>query len=130
MQPVGGMDRIPYAFAKALGPIVQYSSPVTEIRKTTNGVRIGYTQGGEAKQLEADYCVCALPFSMLKKTPNDFSPAYKHAIEGCVMGGAVKIPWESRRFWETDYNIYGGLSFLSQGFGIRAPASCIPPGLL
>ena len=37
MQPVGGMDRIPYAFAKALGPVVQYSSPVTEIRKTANG---------------------------------------------------------------------------------------------
>ena len=37
MQPVGGMDRIPYAFAKALGPVVQYSSPVTEIRKTCEG---------------------------------------------------------------------------------------------
>ena len=24
MQPVGGMDRIPYAFAKALGPVVEY----------------------------------------------------------------------------------------------------------
>ena len=46
MQPVGGMDRIPYAFAKALGPVVQYSSPVTEIRKTATGVRVSYTQGG------------------------------------------------------------------------------------
>ena len=39
-QPVGGMDRIPYAFAKSLGPIVEYNSPVTEIRKTSTGVRI------------------------------------------------------------------------------------------
>ena len=37
-QPVGGMDRIPYAFAKALGSVIQYSSPVTEIRKTAKGV--------------------------------------------------------------------------------------------
>ena len=43
-QPVGGMDRIPYAFAKALGNVVKYNAPVTEIRKTTKGVKIGYTQ--------------------------------------------------------------------------------------
>jgi len=114
-QPVGGMDRIPYAFAKALGDVVQYSSPVTEIRKTSSGVRVSYTQLGQAKQLEAAYCICALPFSMLKKIPNDFSPPFRRAIDGCTMGGAVKIAWESRRFWEQDYNIYGGLSFLSQG---------------
>ena len=28
-QPVGGMDRIPYAFAKALGDVVKYNAPVT-----------------------------------------------------------------------------------------------------
>jgi|GEM_PF-3925656 len=33
-QPVGGMDRIPYAFAKGLGDVVQYGAPVTEVRKT------------------------------------------------------------------------------------------------
>ncbi len=42
-QPVGGMDRIPYAFAKALGDVVKYNAPVTEIRKTAKGVRVGYT---------------------------------------------------------------------------------------
>jgi len=31
------------------------------------------------------------------------------------MGSGLKIAWESRRFWEEDYNIYGGLSFLSEG---------------
>ena len=114
-QPVGGMDRIPYAFAQSLGSIVQYSSPVTEIRKTSTGVRIFYTQLGQAKQLEAAYCICALPFPMLKKIPNDLSEPFKRVIDGCTMGGAVKIAWESRRFWEQDYNIYGGLSFLEQG---------------
>ncbi len=115
MQPVGGMDQIPYAFAKSLGPIIQYNSPVTEIRKTSSGVRVSYTQGGQAKQIEAAYCVCALPFSMLKKIPNDLSPAYKKVIDGCTMGASFKIAWESRRFWEQDYNIYGGLSFVAQG---------------
>ena len=115
MQPVGGMDAIPFAFAKALGPVVHYNSPVTEIRKTANGVRVGYTHGGQARQIEAAYCVCALPFSMMKKIPNDLSPAFKQVIDGSTMGASFKIPWESRRFWEQDYNIYGGLSFVSQG---------------
>ena len=132
-QPVGGMDRIPYAFAKSLGPIIEYNSPVTEIRKTSTGVRITYTQLGETKQLEAAYCICALPFSMLKRIPNDLSPAFKRVIDGCTMGGALKIAWESRRFWETDYNIYGGLSFLEQGLSpVWYPSSRImhPTGIV
>ena len=114
-QPVGGMDRIPYAFAKALGDTVQYNSPVTEIRKSAKGVRIAYTQGGSSKSIEADFCICALPLTILKTTPNDFSPPYKKVIEECRYSSAYKIAWESRRFWEQDYNIYGGLEFVTTG---------------
>src|SRR5258705_4763702 len=108
MQPVGRMDRIPYAFAKHVGPIVQYESPVMEIRKTANGVRVLYTQGGATKQVEAAYCIAALPFSMLKKIPNDLSAPFKKAVDESTMGGAYKLAWESRRFWEQDSNIYDG----------------------
>jgi monoamine oxidase len=114
-QPVGGMDRIPYAFAKALGDTVEYSSPVTEIRRTAKGVRVAYTQGGKAKSIEADYCLCGMPLVILKKTPNDFSAPYKNVIDECVYAGAYKVAWESCRFWEQDYNIYGGLEFLNTG---------------
>ncbi len=48
-QPVGGMDRIPYAFAKKLGPVVQYGAEVKEIRKTANGVRDRYSQAGDGE---------------------------------------------------------------------------------
>ncbi len=115
MQPVGGMDQIPFAFAKSLGGIIQYNSPVTEIRKTGKGVSVMYMQGGAEKKIDAAYCICAMPFSILKKTPNDFSPEFKAVIDGSTMGHSLKIPWESRRFWEQDYNIYGGLSFVAQG---------------
>ena len=115
-QPVGGMDRIPYAFAKALGTMVKYGAPVTEIRKTAKGVRVGYMEKGSAEaSIEADYCICAMPLTMLKKTPNDFSAPYKKVIDECTYAGAYKIAWESRRFWEQDYNIYGGLEFVSTG---------------
>ena len=114
-QPVGGMDRIPYAFAKELGHIVQYESPVTEIRKTAKGVRVSYTQRGATKTIEADYCFCAMPFTQLRKIPHDISAPYKTVIDGCTYAGSYKLAWESRRFWEQDYNIYGGLEFVSDG---------------
>jgi monoamine oxidase len=114
-QPVGGMDRIPYAFAKSLGSIVQYESPVSAIRKIAKGVRVEYTHKGESKAIEADYCVCAMPLTILKKTPNDFSDAHKQVIEEATYAHAYKIAWESRRFWEQDYNIYGGLEFVNEG---------------
>jgi monoamine oxidase len=115
MQPVGGMDRIPYAFAKSLGPIIQYNSPVTEIKKTSNGVQIAYKQGDAEKRIEAAYCITTLPFALLKKIPNDLSAPFKRVVDESTMGGAYKVAWESRRFWEQDYNIYGGLSFISEG---------------
>jgi len=115
MQPVGGMDQIPFAFAKALGPIVHFSSPVTGIKKTANGVQVAYTQDGAAKIIDAAYCVTTLPFSLLKKIPNDLSPSFKKVVDESTMTGSYKVAWESRRFWEQDYNIYGGLSFLAQG---------------
>jgi monoamine oxidase len=114
-QPVGGMDRIPFAFAKSLGNIVQYGAPVTEIRKTHKGVRIGYTQKGSTKSLEADYCICAMPLTILKNIPNDFSDPYKKIIADTTYAHAYKVAWESRRFWEQDYNIYGGLEFVNVG---------------
>jgi monoamine oxidase len=56
-----------------------------------------------------------MPLSILKKVPNDFSPEHKKVIEDCTYSSAYKVAWEARRFWEQDYNLYGGLSFLAQG---------------
>jgi monoamine oxidase len=117
-QPVGGMDRIPYAFAKSLGSVVRYNSPITEIRKTSSGVRVLYREGeaGPVRAMEAPYCICALPLTILKTIPNDLAPRVKAAIEPVVYDSAYKVAWESRRFWEQDGDeIYGGISFLTSG---------------
>jgi monoamine oxidase len=114
-QPVGGMDRIPYAFAKSLGPIIEYSSPVTEIRKSSTGVTIGYTQNGAPKELKADYAICALPLTLMRKIKNDLNAPYRKVIDECTYASAYKVAWESRRFWEQDYNLFGGLEFVNVG---------------
>jgi monoamine oxidase len=117
MQPVGGMDKIPYAFAKALGDVVKYNSPVKSFKRTATGVLVTYTQGGAEKNIEAAYCVIALPFEILKKIDNDLSMQCKVAVNDSTASGYYKISWEGRRFWEQDFNIYGGLSWVSQGPG-------------
>jgi monoamine oxidase len=117
-QPVGGMDRIPYAFARSLGNVVHYDSPITEIRKTTDGVRVQYREGesGSIRSIEAPYCICTLPLTILRTIPNDFAPRVKSAIEQVTYDSAFKVAWESRRFWEQDGDeIYGGISWLTTG---------------
>jgi monoamine oxidase len=115
MQPVGGMDRIPYAFAQQLGDIIRYSAPVTEIARTPKGVRVAYTHENAPQTLEADFCFCAMPLVTLRKVKAELSPAYRKVVEECSYAHYYKVAWESRRFWEQDYNVYGGLEFVTEG---------------
>jgi monoamine oxidase len=117
-QPVGGMDKIPYAFARSLGEVVRYNSPISEIRKTDKGVRVIYRKGesGTVDSIEAQFCICALPLTILKTISNDFAPRVRSAIDKVLYDSAYKVAWESRRFWEQDGDeIYGGISFLTSG---------------
>ncbi|PTQ12278.1 amino acid oxidase [Sphingomonas oleivorans] len=113
-QPVGGMDRIPYAFAKSLGEIVKYGAPVTEIRNTSKGVRVSYGENGATRTIDADFCVCAMPASILKDVKSNFAPATKAAATAIPMTSLYKVGWQAPRFWEKESNIYGGISFLKQ----------------
>ena len=117
-QPVGGMDRIPYAFAHSLGKLVRYNSPITEIRKTSQRrpSALPRRRIWPDSSIEASYCICALPLTILRTIPNDFAPRVKSAIEQVAYDSAYKVAWESRRFWEQDGDeIYGGISFLTSG---------------
>ena len=114
LQPVGGMDRIARAFETQVASDLVNDAIVTEIRKTTNGVRIHYDRLGTPTTLEADYCVCTIPASVLRDIPNDFSAAHASAIGGFQYASAGKLAFQSRRFWERDHNIYGGISWTRQ----------------
>jgi monoamine oxidase len=70
---------------------------------------------GAPNVIEGDYCICALPLSILKSIPNDFAPRIKQAISETEYDDAFKVAWESTRFWETDFNIYGGISYVFSG---------------
>ena len=115
-QPIGGMDRIPYAFHKALGPVVRNGAVVQSIRQSASGVTVVYhDKAGDTDQtITADYCICALPLSIARTLDADFSPAVRKTIDGVSYDSAYKVAWESPRFWEKENGIYGGLSYLQQ----------------
>jgi monoamine oxidase len=111
-QPVGGMDRIPAAFEKALGPIVRRGCVVSAIGRTAGGVEIAYHKDGREMAVTGDYCLCTIPLPVLAGIRSDFSEPYQAAIKSVAYGNAIKIAWQAPRFWETDNQIYGGISFV------------------
>ncbi len=111
LQPVGGMDAIPTALAKKLGGKIIFNAPVSELRKTENGVRVVYGQAGKTTELTAEFCVCTLPLPMLKNLESDLSGAVKRAADFVpyIKTGKIGLQFK-RRFWEEDDWIYGGIS--------------------
>ena len=115
LQPVGGMDRIARAFESQVAADLVTGAVVTEIRKTANGVSIEYSRSGTPQPaLQADYCVCTIPATVLRNIPGDYSAAHKSEIDSFQYAAAGKIAFQSRRFWEQDHNIYGGISWTTQ----------------
>lgn len=111
-QPVGGMDRIPAALTRAIGERrIRTGAAVSKITDTAHGVTVTYTQGGRTHTVEADYCIAALPPNILAKTAHNLGPAVQSALEACKPSSAGKIGLEYKsRWWETDHQIYGGIT--------------------
>ncbi len=55
-----------------------------------------------------------MPLTTLKNVDADFSPEVAEVLQHVTYDSAYKIAWQSRRFWEQENSIYGGLSFLQQ----------------
>jgi monoamine oxidase len=109
LQPVGGMDRIAHAIYAQVKPAVRLRAPVSAIRRIGDRVRIEHGPGDQVT--EADYCLCTLPLTVLQKIPSDFSPTKKAAMQGVPYLRAVKVAFQSPRFWESEDNLYGGVAW-------------------
>jgi monoamine oxidase len=113
-QPVGGMDRIPYALAKAVdreGGRIVYGAEVSELTNTADGVRVTYGGGHQPRTIEADLCVATIPPQILKSIPSNLSQPIKDALAYPTPTPTGKIGLEyRRRFWEEDEQIFGGIT--------------------
>ncbi|QHC35310.1 flavin monoamine oxidase family protein [Komagataeibacter xylinus] len=116
-QPVGGMDMIGKAFARRIGRLITFNRKVTAIDQDSSGVTISHTDrvSGAVGQTKADWCVCAMPLTVLAQIPVQVSPKMQAGIRAVPYSSHAKIGMEfRRRFWEEDEAIYGGISFTSQ----------------
>tara|TARA_B100000530_G_scaffold133851_1_gene83374 strand:- start:1025 stop:2668 length:1644 start_codon:yes stop_codon:yes gene_type:complete len=114
LQPIGGMDKIATAFRGRIASNITYGAVVKEIRKVSNSTKIIYEKNGIQIEHNADYCICTIPTTVLKDIPNDFSEAHKTEISSFVYSNAAKLAFQSRRFWEQDHSIFGGISWTNQ----------------
>jgi monoamine oxidase len=113
-QPVGGMDRIPAAFNKRLSPLIRLNAEVREIEDSQGGVRVSYIdrKSGRSETVSGEFAICTIPLPVLARIKVNFSAPFARAIASTQYGCANKIAWQAPRFWESEYQIYGGLSFV------------------
>jgi monoamine oxidase len=118
LQPVGGMDAIPRAFARTLDSTIKYFAQVIRIERKGERARIIWRdrKNKHTHAIEADFVICTLPLPVLRSIASDFSPKLKCAI---AKGAGYYVPagklafYSSRRWWETDHQLYGGISWTS-----------------
>lgn len=112
-QPLGGMDHLPKAIARALpAGTIRTSTEVRRIRQSPQGVTVDVVRDGQPETITADWCICTIPLSVLKGMDNGLSPAFQAAMAKCAYAPVGKIGLQmKRRFWEEDHGIYGGHVF-------------------
>ncbi len=115
-QPVGGMDRIPFALAEKVKNNIAYQTVVQQIKKTEDGATVIYTdKDGITKEISGAYAICTLPLPVLANVKNNFSSNIQRACDFVDYKKACKVGLQfKRRFWEEDDAIYGGISRTSQ----------------
>jgi monoamine oxidase len=115
LQPVGGMGKIGEAFARQMPNVIRYDAKVTGVRQDERGVAVTFqdlAQDGTVQETRADWCVCALPLTILSQLPINVSAAMAAAIDAVPYSSSVKIGLQfRRRFWEEDEHIFGGISY-------------------
>jgi monoamine oxidase len=117
LQPVGGMGRIGQAFGRALRGIITYEAVVTGLRRTDMGARVTWKHAGAGaeQRINTPFVVVTVPFPALRDVDADFAVETRAAMAAVDYVPAGKVAFQaSRRFWELDQQIYGGISWTSR----------------
>jgi monoamine oxidase len=112
-EPVGGMDRIPYALAGRIRGRIRYGSEVRNITVGDGDVRVIVTDDGgrSGTEITADYCICTIPPMVLAKVPNNLPAKTRTDLATLQPMHTGKLGLEfRRRFWEEDEKVFGGIT--------------------
>ncbi|NGO11188.1 flavin monoamine oxidase family protein [Streptomyces sp. HC44] len=112
-QPVGGMDAIPYALAKAVGQDrITYGAKALEVKNLQDGAEVTYQDAdGRTRTQRADFVVAAIPPMVMARVKHNLGADVTAALKypTAVPVGKVGLEYGSR-WWETDEHIYGGIT--------------------
>jgi monoamine oxidase len=110
--PVGGMDQIPRAFERAIGPQrITFNAEVRSVHQTDAGVEVIYvdTKSGRSIRTTADFVVACIPLSVLAGVDINLSAEMMQAVRSTTYSDSAKVGLAmKRRFWEEDDQIFGG----------------------
>jgi monoamine oxidase len=98
----GGTDRLPQAFASALGGRIRYAAAVTRIVHEAGAVRVVFRQQGSEQSLAADRLICAVPCPALRRIR--FGPelpeSRRRILERLDYNPVTRVYLQvKRRFW-------------------------------
>jgi monoamine oxidase len=113
---IGGNDQLPKALAARLGSRVKYNSEVRRLAHDADGVTVTVRDASGQHEIEADHCVCALPFPLLRRI--EIAPAFSNekmeAISQYGLVDVARVSMQTRtRFWRNDpLGTLGGLNMV------------------
>jgi len=118
LEPVGGMDQFVKSFARqplareagTIEGLVHFGAKVTGIEVGNDKVTVAYEEGGR-RVLAADYCVSTIPMPIFRELPTNLPEPVRQAARDLPITVAGKVGWQADRFWETNNQIYGGISW-------------------
>jgi monoamine oxidase len=112
LQPIGGMDRIPMAFARALEGRIRLNAEVRSVRNRGTRVELVWREPAGSQSETAAFVIAALPPPALARMRHNFSSSFTRHLAAVEMDRSTKLAWQSPRFWEREDAIYGGLGYL------------------
>src|SRR5215475_5457385 len=94
----GGHDPLPKAFAARLARKMRYGAQVVRIEWDATSVSVLYRQGGATNRLTADYLICAIPLTVLRRieVSPPFSPEKRRVIEQHSYESATRVFLQAR----------------------------------
>jgi monoamine oxidase len=94
----GGNDLLPKAFAARLARKIRYGAQVVKIERDANSASVLYRQGGAMNRFTADYIICAIPLTILKRieVSPPFSPEKRRVIEQHSYESATRVFLQAR----------------------------------
>lgn len=98
----GGNDALPKAFSSKLAGKIHYEAKAVRVEQKKDAVAVKFIENGKLEILRADFLICAVPLTMLRKIEIEpqLSAAKREVIAKVKYDSAARIFLQTRsKFW-------------------------------